>query len=177
MTAIRERHRKADENLTPKAFFSYVLKLGDDDFYVGSTNSPLARFAEHALDVGAGATKGKSFKAVLVLPFLTRKEAEYNEERLKAALDKSPAVLQGLIDLNNQISLILRPEKTPADLRREETAYELEMKLSFHMWPQPDGYGGKTKPTACGWDGPIRRGPLGPWDATKTWERVLAAGA
>ena len=81
MTTIDQRKRIADEKLQPVAFFSYVIQFDNDgSFYVGSTNAPLARFSEHAIGVGAKATAGKGpFKVRLILPFLTRKEAEYNE--------------------------------------------------------------------------------------------------
>ena len=148
------RKEKADEKAAPEFYYSYVLRFEDDDsFYVGSTNNPAARFTEHAIGVGAVATSGRRFSVRLVHQFSSRKQAEYNEDRIKAALAKGPVNVEAMIDNFNRISMMIRPEKTFSQLREEEEAYEREMRKVFHhskalIW----NLGGRP-PTTCGYDG------------------------
>ena len=151
---IEERKYKADLALRPSSFYSYILQFDDDgSFYVGSTNSPLARFSEHAIGVGAKATSGRSFTIRLILPFLSRREAEYNEQRLQAALAKGPVNIETMIKVFNRIINIVRPEKTFSQLRDEERKYRLEMESVFHHSTNLVGGIVPPKPTACGWKG------------------------
>ena len=159
-STIDERKRKADERLQPVSYFSYVLQFDQDgSFYVGSTNAPLARFSEHAAGVGAKVTAEKgSFKVRLILPFLSRKEAEYNESRIQAALNKGPAHVEALLEVFDRMINIVRPEKTFSELRREEEAYARAMEGLLHraeslMMPGAAFPGMKADPAACGWDG------------------------
>ena len=153
MTTIDQRKRIADEKLQPVAFFSYVIQFDNDgSFYVGSTNAPLARFSEHAIGVGAKATAGKGpFKVRLILPFLSRKEAEYNEQRLRAALEKGPVNIEAMLEVFDRIINIVRPQKTFSELREEEEQYVREMGHVFHY--SENLMFGTNKPTACGWKG------------------------
>ena len=162
---IEQRIRRADEKLQPVAYFSYVLQFDDDQsFYVGSTNAPLARFSEHAIGVGAKATEGRAFKIRLILPFLSRKEAEYNESRLQQALAKGPDDLKVMLDVFDRMINIVRPQKTFSELRREEEAYEREMQTVMHHSKAVTGTGGNT-PTACGY--PVTYYSTNDWDVIK----------
>ena len=151
---FEERKRKADLALKPLVFYSYILQFDDDgSFYVGSTNSPLARFSEHGIGVGAKATAGRSFTIRLVLPFFSRKEAEYNERRLQAALAKDPVKIETMIQVFNRISKITRPGKTFSQLRDEERKHRIEMESAFHHSTNLVGRIEPPKPTTCGWSG------------------------
>ena len=151
---FEERKRKADSALRPLVFYSYILQFDDDgSFYVGSTNSPLARFSEHAIGVGAKATAGRSFAIRLVLPFFSRTEAEYNERRLQAALAKGPTDIETMIKVFNRIINVVRPEKTFSQLQDEERKYRLEMESVFHHSTNLVSGIVPPKPTACGWLG------------------------
>lgn len=151
---FEERKRRADWSLKPIVFYSYILQFDDDgSFYVGSTNSPLARFSEHAIGVGARATAGRSFTIRLVLPFFSRREAEYNERRLQAALAKGPLNIEAMIRVFYQIVKIVRPEKTFSQLEAEERNYRLEMESVFHHSTNLGAGIEPPKPAACGWLG------------------------
>ncbi len=168
-TTIEQRKRRADERSQPVAYFSYVLQFDDDQsFYVGSTNAPLARFSEHAIGVGAKATQGRAFKIRLVLPFLSRKEAEYNESRLQQALAKGPDDLKVMLDVFDRMINIVRPQKTFSELRQEEEDNEREMRTVMHHSVAVIGSGGYT-PTACGY--PVTHYSTNDWDVIKKMAR------
>lgn len=169
-STIDERKRKADESLQPNCYFSYVLQFEQDgSFYVGSTNAPLARFSEHAAGVGAKVTAEKGpFKVRLILPFLSRKEAEYNENRIQAALAKGPKHVEALLQVFDQMINIVRPQKTFSQLRREEEEYEREMKEVMHHSKATMGTGGYT-PTACGY--PVTYYSTSDWEVLKKMAR------
>ena len=169
MTTIDQRKHIADEKLQPAAFFSYVIQFDNDSsFYVGSTNAPLARFSEHAIGVGAKATAGKGpFKVRLILPFLTRREAEYNESRLQAALGKGPVHIEAMLEVFDRIINVVRPQKTFSELREEEEQYLREMKDVFHY--SENLIFSTNKPTACGWKG--RHYGTSNWDELKKMAR------
>lgn len=178
-TTMRERQLKADQTLQPVCFFSYVLQFDEDgSFYVGSSNAPIARFIEHAAGVGAKATAGKgSHKVRLIMPFLSRKEAEYNEKRMQYALDKRPRNLEALLTVFNRLADVVRPQKRLSELEREEREYRLEMQPLLHLndhrgfgRPDIDPVSGemigfyfgeeeserlriRPSPAVCGWDG------------------------
>ena len=149
-----ERKARADEKATPEFYYSYVLQFEDDgSFYVGSTNNPAARFTEHAVGVGAVATSGRRFSVRLVHQFGSRKEAEYNEGRIKTALAKGPVNVEAMIDNFNRISMMIRPEKTFSQLRKEEETYEKEMRRVLHHSKALAYNSGPRPPTTCGYDG------------------------
>ena len=149
-----ERKRRADEKSSPEFFYTYILQFEDDGtFYVGSTNNPAARWTEHAVGVGAVASSGRRFTVRLVHQFLTRKEAEYNEDRIKGALSKGPVNIEAMIDNFSRISSMIRPEKTFSQLREEEESYIREMERVFHYSKALVWNPGGIPPTACGWKG------------------------
>ena len=159
-----ERKAKADEKAAPEFYYSYVLRFEDDgSFYVGSTNNPAARFTEHAVGVGAVATSGRRFSVCLVHQFGSRKEAEYNEDRIKTALAKGPVNVEAMIDNFNRISMMIQPEKTFSQLREEEEAYEREMRKVFHHSKALNWNPGGRPPTTCGYDGVAYYSTAG-WD-------------
>ncbi|MDE2939764.1 MAG: GIY-YIG nuclease family protein [Chloroflexota bacterium] len=165
MTTHDYRIQKADELSGARYFFSYVLELEDGTFYVGSTNAPYARWTEHAVSKGAKETQNRQFKVRMVLPFLTRREAEYNEKRLQSALAGGTQHIEALLSVFDQMVNVVRPQKTFSELRREEQEYEAEMQRVFHFSTQPtfSPSGFPFKPTACGYPGPRHY-------ATPNWE-------
>ena len=151
---IDGRKRNADRALQPAAYFSYVLQFDDEgSFYVGSTNAPLARISEHAIGVGAKTTKGRSFSIRLVQPFLSRREAEYNEKRLRTSLAKGPEKVNALIEAFNHINNLIHPQKTFSQLRNEERMQRIKMERVFHHSTNLAFQVTPLKPTACGWVG------------------------
>ena len=157
-----ERKKQADRNFQTRFYYTYILELDGGGYYVGSTNEPLSRFTEHAIN-GAEATVGQRFTVRLVNQFETRKEAEYNEKRIQAALDRGPGNVAAMIDNFSRIADMIRPQKTLKDLQREEEEYEHEMRISFH---QSKALLGFFAPAACGWTG----GSTGEFFATPDWE-------
>ena len=154
MSSHEYRKQQADEKAAPACYFSYVLELDDGTFYVGSTNAPVARWVEHAAGIGAKATSGKSFKVRMALPFHTRREAEYNEQRLQKALQQAgPQALNALIGVFEQVISVVRPEKTFSQLRQEEAEYESEMQRVFHHSTAAAFNIGRRPGTACGYNG------------------------
>ena len=182
-TQHEQRKQRADELAEPSYFFSYVLQLDDGSYYIGSTNAPYARWTEHAIGNGAKATAGHTFTIRMVAPFLSRREAEYNERRLQRALDKNPASLEALLTVFDQMVSVVRPQKTFTELRLEEKKYESEMNRLLHYAPMGMGFVGTHRPLACGYDSWLRK-PFVPgvtsveeprttsdWDQLKKWAR------
>ena len=161
-----ERIRRADQAAQPAHYFSYVLQFEDGAFYVGSTNAPFARWTEHAVGVGAKATSGRRFTVRMALPFLSRREAEYNEKRLQKALARGPRDMEAMLAVFDQILDVVRPPKTFSQLRKEEEAHESEMRSVFHhskalMWNLSG-----LPPTTCGYTG---------WQyySTQSWDALI----
>ena len=151
----QDRKLRSDDKSSPEFYYSYVLRFEDTgDFYVGSTNNPAARFTEHAVGVGAVATSGRGFTVCLVHQFGSRREAEYNEDRIKHALAKGPVNVEAMIDNFNRISMMIRPEKTLSQLRDEEKAYESEMRSHVHLF-LGNRFSNKPLWSACGWEVPF----------------------
>ena len=147
-----QRKQASDRKTGARFYYTYVLQFDDDEtFYVGSTNNPAARFTEHAIGVGAEATSGRLFHVRLVHQFETRKEAEYNEERITRALTRGPENVAAMIDNFERITRMIRPEKTLTQLREEEQKYDSEMRGSFHYTKAMAGF--YAPPAACGWVG------------------------
>ncbi len=136
---------------------------------MGSTNNPAARWTEHAVGVGAVATSGRRFAVRLVHQFLSRKEAEYNEGRIKRALALGPANIEAMIDNFTRISSMIRPEKTFSQLREEEEAYISEMERVFHHSKALLYNPGRRPPTACGYDGHS-------FYSTNDWQTLIQYG-
>lgn len=165
MTTHEQRKSIADEKAGASYYFSYVLQLDDGSFYIGSTNAPFARWTEHAVSKGAKATDGKQFRVRMAIPFLTRREAEYNEQRLTNALRNGIQHIEALLTAFDQMVNVVRPEKTFSQLQREEAEYLREMErvfhhstaLSFNLGPRPG--------TACGYNGPS-------FYSTNDWEQI-----
>ena len=106
-----ERMARADVNGSSEFYFSYVLQFDDGTFYVGHTNAPAARWTEHAAGQSvATADKGK-FRVRMAMPFGTRKEAQYNEERMQAALKSGADRLVALIQVFDQLINVGAPTK------------------------------------------------------------------
>ena len=143
-----QRKVRSDQIMTGEFFYTYILQLDNGSFYVGSTNNPAARFTEHAIGAGATATSGRRFDVVLVHQFVTRREAEYNEQRIQRALDKGPANVAAMVDNFQRINRMVAPQKSFSELRREEEAYEREMRRLIHKWV-PKGLMRKAE---CGWE-------------------------
>ena len=134
MTTHEERKQRADESSAASYWFSYVLELDDGSYYPGSTVAPFARWTEHAVDAGAKATIGHKFTVRAAWPFLTRREAEYNEKRLHEALNRSPKDLKALLAVFDQVMNAVRPQKTLAELHEEEVArIRASVRANWHL--------------------------------------------
>ena len=133
MTSLHEeRMSRADAKAEPAFYFSYVLEYPDGTFYVGHTNAPLARWTEHAVGIGADATAGRGeFTVRVAMPFLSRKEAQYNEERLQDALRIGR--LKDLIAVYHQMLNVVRPEKTLRELEEEQAERDRVANRSYHL--------------------------------------------
>lgn len=142
------RMEASDRKAAPKFFYVYVLKLEDGGYYVGHTNNPTARWTEHSIGVGAVGTAGKNFKVEMVQQFGTRREARYNENRLQAALDHSPANIKAMIDNFERINRMIRPEKTLRELEREAMERHSVGERRIHKWRAQ----GLRRFAECGWE-------------------------
>ena len=119
------------------------------------------------------ARPGRRFTVCLVHQFGSRKEAEYNEERIKSALAKGPVNVEAMIDNFNRISMMIRPEKTFSQLRKEEEAFISEMSRVFHFSTALVWNPGGVPATACGFaGGPINGGEIG-YYSTNSWESLI----
>lgn len=148
-----QRKQASDKSTLPEFFYTYIIQLDDGGFYVGSTANPAARWTEHAIN-GAEATKGKRFTVRLVQQFMTRREAEYNERRIREALNRGVKNVEAMIDNFDRISKMLRPQKTFSQLQEEERAYTREMARVFHHSTALSWNPGGRPPTTCGYGGP-----------------------
>lgn len=167
-----DRMNRADERANPAFYFSYVLQFDDGTFYAGHTNAPAARWSEHAAGLSA-ATAGKGpFHVRMALPFGTRKEAQYNEERIQASLRAGTDRVEAMIGVFDQLINVVRPQKTFSELRREEEQYDAEMQRVFHhstaLLFNPGGRPG----TACGYnDNGIKFYSTQDWDVLRKMAR------
>ena len=153
MKTHEERMAKADVKGAPAFYFSYVLQFDDGSFYVGHTNAPASRFTEHAAGQSPATADRGGFRVRMAMPFGTRNEAQYNEDRIQAALRAGPDRVEALIRVFDQLINVVRPQKTFSELQREEQEYESEMQIVFHhshaFMNNPGGRPG----TACGYNG------------------------
>ena len=168
--AHEERKQKADAQLQPECYITYVLQLDDGTFYVGSTNAPYARWTEHAAGIGAKATAGKRATVRMALPFLSRREAEYNEKRLQQALEKGPKSIEALLQMFEQLINVVRPPKTFSQLREEERRHVREMERVFHHSAALSYNIDGLPPTTCGYNGP-KYYSTGNWEVLKKMAR------
>lgn len=146
------RKAVADERANPAFYFSYILELDDGGYYIGSTNAPAARFLEHSVGVGAKATSGKSFSVKMVFPFLSRREAAYNEKRLQEAYASAgPNAIRDFLAVVDHVSKIGRPEKTLTDLERERGEVETYLRKTFHYAVGNGIMPGAQLAAYCGW--------------------------
>ena len=145
-----QRIERSDAIAQPEFFYTYVLKLTNGTFYIGSTANPAARFTEHAIDVGAEATRGHQFDVVMVQQFGSRREAEYNESRIKDAHARSPQNVEAMADNFRRINQMIAPQKTLAELENEARVYEMVMKRLVHKWL----WRGMMRSAECGWKAP-----------------------
>ena len=115
-------------------FYVYVLELDNEEYCVGHTDTPLARFTEHAAGTGAVATKGHSFQVKMVQPFGTLEAARYNEGRLQNALALSPANIAAMVGDFERFTRDLRPEKTVGNGGSSFFRFTLKTILGWLMW-------------------------------------------
>ena len=148
-----QRMARADTLASPEFFFSYVLRFDDGTFYVGHTNAPAARWTEHAVGLSDATARRGPFAVKMAMPFQSRKEAQYNEDRLQAALRDSPKRLDALVRVFEQMVNVVRPQKTFSELRDEEAQYESEMQTVFHYSTALMFNMGRRPGTACGYNG------------------------
>ena len=153
MMTHNDRMAKADEKGCAEFFFSYVLEFDDGTFYVGHTNAPAARWSEHAAGLSTATANKGAFRVRMAFPFGTRKEAQYNEERIQASLRVGTDRVEGMIRVFDQLVNVIRPQKTFSELQREEAEYEAEMQRVFHHSEALLFNLGRRPETACGYNG------------------------
>ncbi len=153
MATHEERMAKADVKGTPEFYFSYVLQFDDGSFYVGHTNAPASRFTEHAAGKSTATANRGGFRVRMAMPFGTRKEAQYNEERIQDALRAGPGRVEAMLRVFDQLINIVRPQKTFSEMQREEQEYESEMQRVFHHSNALSYNLGRRPGTACGYNG------------------------
>ena len=153
MVTHEERMAKADVKGAPEFYFSYVLQFDDGTFYVGHTNAPASRFIEHAVGKSIATADRGNFRVRMAMPFGTRKEAQYNEQRIQDALRAGPNRVEALIRVFDQLVNVVRPQKTFSELQREEQEYESEMQRVFHHSHALIYNLGRRPGTACGYNG------------------------
>ena len=153
MTTVHERERASDSRFDPGVHYVYILRLRDDSLYVGQTNDLVSRVAEHSIDAGAEATKGQEPRLVWFSHTHDRTAAHQMEQRLQAALQRSPLELEAIIERFTALLDMVRPQKTFSQLREEEEAYESEMRRVFHYSTATMFNPGGLPATACGYRG------------------------
>ena len=142
-----QRENNSDQATQLLVWYIYILRLEDDSFYIGQTNDLSIRLAEHATGGGANATAGQEGKLVWFNQTHDREAAKKMEARLQKALNRSPLEIQKIVDRFDQLLRTVRPEKTLADLQRDEREYESEMRLSYHHVQVSRG----IRKSTCGW--------------------------
>lgn len=146
---VENRENSSDSRFAPLVHYVYILRLDDESFYIGQTNDLSTRFAEHSIDSGAQATKSKTPRLVWFSHTHDRNSAHQMEQRLQSALARSPLAIEEIVDRFSGLLDLIRPQKTLADLRREEQEFESEMSGAFHHVPIRIGQSSAT----CGWTG------------------------
>ncbi len=135
MTTTNQREWASDASADPLVYYVYILRLQGGEFYIGQTNDLSSRLVEHRLDAGAKATRGQDFQLVWFNHVHSREAAKQMEARLQRALKRSPLEIQGVVDrFQNQLDMV-RPQKSLKQLQAEDSAYESEMRKSFHWVP------------------------------------------
>ena len=154
MSTVRDRETASDSKFTPDVHYVYILRLRDNTFYVGQTNDLASRVVEHTLDAGAEATKGQEPRLVWFSHTHDRDGARQMEQRLQAALQRSPLDLEIIVERFNSLLDLVRPQKTLRQLQEEKKAYESKMRRHFHHSDASMFNPGGRPPTTCGYDGP-----------------------
>ena len=154
MTTVRDRETASDSRFNPDVHYVYVLRLRDNTLYVGQTNDLASRMVEHTVDAGAEATKGQEPRLVWFSHTHDRHGAKQMEQRLQAALKRSPLELETIVERFNALLDLVRPQKTLRQLQEEEKAYESKMRKHFHHSNALMFNPGGRPPTTCGYDGP-----------------------
>jgi predicted GIY-YIG superfamily endonuclease len=169
-----EREQASDNNLSPALWVTYILQRDDGTYYVGQTNNLATRLLEHSLDTGAETTKGQGGKVKFFTHTHDRVSAKAVETRLQRTLERSPLAIEAIVAEFESMVRLVRPEKTLAELRKEEKEYESEMRTVFHhsnalMW-NPGG----RPPTTCGYGG-FEYYSTQDWSVLKQMERERIA--
>lgn len=154
MTTVSAREKASDSRFEPGVYYVYILRLNDDSLYVGQTNDLVSRLAEHSIDAGAEATKGQAPQLVWFSHTHDRSGAHQMEQRLQAALKRSPLELEAIIERFNSLLDLVRPQKTLRQLEAEERAYESKMRRLFHHSKALIWNPGGRPATTCGYNGP-----------------------
>ena len=154
-TATNEgRESRSDAKADPTVWHVYILKLEDGTYYIGQTNDALTRVLEHATGAGAVTTAGKTGKLVWFNQTHSREAARAMESRLQTRLDTNPASIDAIVDQFRGLIALVQPQKTLAQLRKEESDYNLRMASLFHWTPNSaNRVLGMKVLAACGWDG------------------------
>ena len=153
MTTPQQREEASDARFKPNIYYVYIL-LGDDgQFYIGQTNDLASRHAEHFIDSGAKATQGQRPRLVWFSHTYDHNSAKQMEQRLQAALSRSPLEIEQIVARFNDLLDLVRPQKTLRQLQEEERAYESEMRGVFHYSKALLYNLGPRPPTRCGYDG------------------------
>ena len=169
-----QREEASDRQAEPLMWYVYILKQRDGSLYIGQTNDLKTRLLEHRLDAGADATKGQQGELKWWNHCHSRKVAEHLEQRLQAALARSPLEIEGVIERFEEMMKLFRPEKSLADLRAEELAYDKEMRRAFHHAPVGPTFA--MRKATCGWMGFLEDAPFhteAELYGTDDWEALL----
>ena len=169
-----EREQVSDDNISPALWVTYILQLDDGTYYVGQTNHLATRFIEHSLDTGAEATKGQRGKVVFFTHTHDRASAKAVETRLQRTLERSPLAIEAIVREFESMIRLVRPEKTLAELRKEEQEYESEMRTVFHHSNALTWNPGGRPPTTGGYDG-FEYYSTQDWSVLKQMERERIA--
>ena len=154
------RERASDEAAGPTLWYVYILRFDDGGFYIGQTNNLETRLAEHALGGGAQETAGRPSKPVWFTHTHDRENAKRIETRLQAALARSDAEIQAIVDSFDRLIGLIRPAKTLRELEAEDQKHQAELHLHYHLFVvrksgHPAAPWNQSQHTACGGEIPF----------------------
>ena len=149
MTTVQQREQASDARWEPSLYYVYILRMDGGEFYVGQTNDLASRLAEHSIDAGAAATRGKRPELVWFSHTHDRDSAKQMEQRLQSALARSPLEIEQIVARFQDLLDLVRPQKTLRELEQEQREFDSEMAHSFHHVPLVIG---RVK-ASCGWKG------------------------
>ena len=141
--------RDPDGASDPLVWYVYILELADGGYYIGQTNDLVTRIAEHAIGGGAKATQGKTPRLVWFSHTHDRVAAKRMENRLRRALQRSPASIAEAVANFDRLIRLVRPDKTLSQLQEEDRIYKIEMSRLMHVVPVTIGH----RRAVCGWSG------------------------